>query len=254
MNYENELIENGIKDNTITAVRRIYETYNYDIFKTAMDTAQRSIKSAIINKILFSMEIQVLPIPIIVNEDMRIIDGHHLLNARKKRELPILFYVMPGADDKVIRMINLPRTNWNTTDLVKSFLESKDDRIRAYAEVLITRSKLPSGLIGTFLSTNGTSRPLPYLHRDLINEAMGDWVTFDELINRIEIYTRYRRNIKANKVFYNVLFANPSYDCKALEDTLCLESFRNIVNRTNVQKDMEERIIELIKMGGRSKK
>jgi len=254
MNYENELIENGIADNTITAARRIYETYNYDMFDVSSDTAQRSIKSTIINKILFSMEIQVLPIPIIVNENMRVIDGHHLLQARKKRELPILFYVMNGADDKVVRMINLPRTNWNTTDLVKSFLASKDNRIKAYAELLITRSKLPSGLIGTFLSTTGTSRPLSYLHRDLINEAMGDWVTFDELINRIDVFMRYKRNIKANKVFYNVLFANPSFDCKTLEETLCLESLRNIINRTKVQKDMEERIIELIKMGGRSKK
>lgn len=253
MNYENELIEKGINNNTISFVRRIYETYDYDIFGNTGET-QRPIKSSIISKILFSMEIEVLPIPIIVNQDMRIIDGHHLCSARMKRELPILFYVMQGADDKVIRMINLPRTNWNTTDLVKSFLESKDDRIKVYAELLIKKAKLPSGLIGTFLSTNGTSRPLNYLQRDLINEAMGDWVTFDELINRIDIYMRYKRSIKANRVFYSVLFANPKYDCKTLEETISLESFKNIINRTKVQKDMEERIIELIKMGGRSKK
>jgi hypothetical protein len=149
-------------------------------------------------------------------------------------------------------MINLPRTNWSTTDLVKSFLSSESPLIRAFAKTIITDAKIPSGLIPTFLTGASTARPIQYLHRDLINQTTGDWVTFDELLNRVELYSRYKRNIKANRVFYSVLFSHPKYDCKTLTDMLDNDTHRNATNRIKHSKDMIEQIEGLIK-GGRRK-
>lgn len=253
MNYENELIEKGINNNTISFVRRIYETYDYDIFNSNKGSIQRNIKSSIVSKILFSLEIEVLPIPIIVNKDMQIIDGHHLFQARKKKNLPILYYVVPDADARTIRMINLPRTNWSTTDLVKSFLDSGSELIRMYAKTLITDAKIPSGLIPTFITGKSSMKPLPYLHRDLINEATGDWASFDELLNRVDIYSRYKKNIKANRFFYSELFNNPKYDCKTLADMLDNDTHRIATNKIRGIEDMQKQIEGLIKGGRRGK-
>lgn len=102
-------------------ITRIKQTKEYDQFKFI--TGNRGIGSANLTKLIRSIrEKDMLSInPIIVNENMEIIDGQHRLEAAKALEVPI-YYIVQGETgvDEVI-MLNTVSKNWGMLDFAKSY-------------------------------------------------------------------------------------------------------------------------------------
>ena len=66
-------------------------------------------------------------VPILVNENMEIIDGQGRFEALKMLSLPIHYVMEEGANLKACRVLNMKQTNWNIADYVKSYVEGCDD-------------------------------------------------------------------------------------------------------------------------------
>lgn len=98
----------------------IFETKNYEIFNRL--NGNRDIRN--IKKIIDSIEkVGYIPNPIMVNENMEIIDGQNRYEALKELNLPIQYFIVNGVGINEARALNLGRTNWGTVDYVKSYAE-----------------------------------------------------------------------------------------------------------------------------------
>lgn len=127
----------------------VKSTKSYDIFKkhpsngpiepTNLVKVMRSIKT----KNLLSMR------PILVDKDMRVIDGQHRLEAAKKMDLPIFYTMNVEADDGDMILLNTQRT-WGLENYLhyhvskekqdyirfKKFMEAHNLTLRAAYKVL----------------------------------------------------------------------------------------------------------------------
>ena len=109
-----------MKDKARTDIQ-VFETNDYSKFKRL--EGNRDVKTY--GKIVDSIqEIGYIPNPIIVNSDFEVVDGQNRLEALKKLEMPIQYYVVRDIGIEEARALNLGRSNWKPIDYVKSYAES----------------------------------------------------------------------------------------------------------------------------------
>jgi hypothetical protein len=62
--------------------------------------------------------------PIMVNDDMYVIDGQHRLKACEKMKLPVYYVVVPKISLVQIAQLNATATRWKTSDFFNCFIET----------------------------------------------------------------------------------------------------------------------------------
>lgn len=103
-------------------MKEIKSTYNYDMFKKL--EGNRSVSVSRINKIKNSiMKVGYITSPILVNENMEIIDGQGRYEALKELRLPVEYIVHPGISIRECIAMNVYQTNWVLQDYIKSYAE-----------------------------------------------------------------------------------------------------------------------------------
>jgi hypothetical protein len=73
--------------------------------------------------------------PLLVNDNMEIIDGQHRFTACKELGLPIYYTVVPGLGVQEARSMNIHHRNWRTEDYAKSYADSGDSNYKKYLEL-----------------------------------------------------------------------------------------------------------------------
>lgn len=100
----------------------IYKTNNYEIFKRLKGNRDITNKRiAIIKKSIES--IGYISNPIIVNQNMEVIDGQGRLEALMQLELEIEYRVINGIGIDECRAMNLKPTSWTMNDFIESYAE-----------------------------------------------------------------------------------------------------------------------------------
>ena len=101
-------------------MENVFETMNYDKFK--FETWNRDIKEKNLKKIDKSVkEVGWKKHPIIVNENMVVIDGQHRLFYAKMHNLPVYYVIIHGLEAKDCVDMNNIRTAWNVEDYIKLY-------------------------------------------------------------------------------------------------------------------------------------
>lgn len=101
---------------------KVYTTKDYSIFKRL--TGNRDIPESRIAKITASIqEIGWVRNPIVVNENMEVIDGQGRLTALQRLGLPIEYIIAEGAGSKECIYMNMNMVNWKLPDFIKSYAE-----------------------------------------------------------------------------------------------------------------------------------
>lgn len=96
---------------------------DYSKFKTM--NGNREVDGKRIRKISDSIRsVGYIPVPIIVNEKMEIIDGQGRFEALKEFGLPVVYMVVPGAGLEECISMNISSTNWKLNDYISSFADS----------------------------------------------------------------------------------------------------------------------------------
>lgn len=103
----------------------VYETYDYQKF--AKLEANRIVSPARLKKLIESLTIHAISIPIICNEKMEIIDGQGRFEARKSMKLPIPYLVIPGLTIKDCQLMNTFTKPWDSEDYVISHADAGDE-------------------------------------------------------------------------------------------------------------------------------
>lgn len=101
-------------------MKEIKSTTNYEMFKKL--EGNRATTVARVNKIKKSiMTVGYITSPILVNENMEIIDGQGRFEALKELRLSVEYIVQPGLNVKECIAMNIYQTNWKVVDYIKSY-------------------------------------------------------------------------------------------------------------------------------------
>jgi hypothetical protein len=117
---------------------QVYQTTNYNLFKTL--PGNRPINPQNLNNIIRSVRHsnKLNLHPIIVNEEMCVIDGQHRLAAAIKLSLPVYYMVSQGKDEKEayehIMCANINQKKWTIEDYLN--LYAKKDQNKNYKEFI----------------------------------------------------------------------------------------------------------------------
>jgi len=99
----------------------INETTDYSIFK-AMN-GNRKVNLGNVRRIVASKKIKDLPVPIIVNEKMEVIDGQHRLAACKELGTAVKYIVAEGLTLEDVQRMNTNMHNWGDVDYLQSYVD-----------------------------------------------------------------------------------------------------------------------------------
>ena len=121
---------------------RVFKTKQYAIFRRM--EGNRSVTSKRAGRIRESIEsIGLIPVPIVVNEHMEIIDGQGRFEACKSLGLPIYYMVVPGLKLADCVSMNINSTQWSQKDYIDSYAETGNKNYQRLKR-LIESYDLPS--------------------------------------------------------------------------------------------------------------
>lgn len=130
----------------------IYESSDYSRFKMLdgnrfVDHSDKIIESIKLNGQLMA--------PIIVNENMEIIDGQNRFEAYKKLGLPVQYIVSKGYGIAECIAMNSVSKNWTTNDYIKSYSDLGNKNFQFLQEELSKyHGKLPTSVIIAIVGGN----------------------------------------------------------------------------------------------------
>lgn len=105
-----------------TETREVIRATDYHQFKMLPDN--RPVNISHVGGIIRSIEKEgswLQDEPIIVNEDMEVVDGQHRLEAHKRLELPVYYVVVPSIGIDRAHAMNKSRRNWTLLDWAHSY-------------------------------------------------------------------------------------------------------------------------------------
>lgn len=116
------------------SVVKVYETSNYDQFKTM--SSNRSLDVSLIRNLKESVEKNDLLAynPILVNEKMEVIDGQHRLEVCKDLNHPVFYIVKKGELPATsVRDLNVNKKNWNNEAYFNFYVQNDDEVYKEFA-------------------------------------------------------------------------------------------------------------------------
>lgn len=196
----------------------IEKTKDYDIFKFAL--FNRRIEAAHLEKLIASIKDRNLLHlrPILVNENMEVIDGQNRLMAAKRLDLEIYYEVRKDIKDSDVILLNVSKT-WKSQDYLNYYLQKQHPEYIKLKDFIVKNDiTINIALIllsGNKRSVRETFRQGKYIHDD---ELYGDEV-FDICRQTLAYVTKmcgHNTYLKSNK-FWNclvILVTHAEFDAK----------------------------------------
>lgn len=124
----------------------VYHTHDYSIFKIL--DGNRSVPSTRVNKVKESIAaVGYLQIPIVVNQNMEIIDGQARLSAFSDLGLPIYYVIINNAGLKQCQALNTYGTKWTVKDYIISYAKGGNQNYSRLLDVMNKYNNIPISLI-----------------------------------------------------------------------------------------------------------
>lgn len=140
---------------------KVYTTKDYSIFKRLV--GNRDIPESRISKIVESIQtIGWVRNPIIVNENMEVIDGQGRLTALQRLKMPVEYIIAEGAGNKECIYMNMNMVNWKLPDFIKSYAEQGNEN---YQRLLSLMEKYAGGNLD--IISTAVYRVSKSKHRDI---------------------------------------------------------------------------------------
>ena len=170
----------------------VKSTSDYTAFRTLMDNRQTAKNH--INKLKLAIEKnpRILEVqPILVNENMEIIDGQHRFAAASELGLPIHYTVVKGLTIDDARRMNVLQRRWTLEDYAVSYAKAGNVNYKAYNAYRRDNPSISSTIVIIILA-GGEKENINIAFRNgefTINRDVEDieWI-FDKL-KRIQDYT-----------------------------------------------------------------
>lgn len=93
--------------------------------------------------------------PILVNEDMGVIDGQHRLKALEFLKLPVPYIKSPGLTIQTAQIMNALQRPWKLIDFANSYAESGNNNYQLFLRYLHDYAPLTSSVLIRYLGNKG---------------------------------------------------------------------------------------------------
>lgn len=169
---------------------QVQVTKDYQRFKTLssnrrvdMNHVKRLAKSMKENPHLFETR------PILVNENMFVIDGQHRLRAAQENKQPVYYMVSKGITVDDTRTLNTTQANWTMMDFARSYASTGNEHYQTFLAAVSKYPNLQPTVIRFYLGGQASQNAL-------YTQAFknGDFVV--ERPNLSDIYLEQLSNIK----------------------------------------------------------
>lgn len=110
----------------------IYHTRKYDSFRKL--EGNREVDEQHVNELMTLIGEKDLRLPIVVNENMEVVDGQHTLEAARRLKKPVYYVVRSGAGLNEVQSLNLHQKSWTIRDFARSFADRGDESYKKYLE------------------------------------------------------------------------------------------------------------------------
>ena len=133
---------------------KVQSTKNYGLFEKLK--GNREINKANLNRIKESMQKELLPIPVLVNQNYEIIDGQHRVKAAAELELPVYYMVVPDMNLNDVHTLNSIGKKYSFDDYLEGYAAAK---LEHYENALAFRKKYKfTAAVFMFIWTGSKSR------------------------------------------------------------------------------------------------
>ena len=194
-------------------VNQVQCTNDHSIFK--IQIGNRPINTNHVARLVMSMQKSYLMSPLIVNENMEVIDGQHRLTAQKELKLPTYFIENKGYGLKETRILNQNSKNWTADDFMNGYVNMGNENYLQYKKFKkLYRfghhecQKLIGGFVGDNIKTGEVFRTgqMKITH----NQSLAGC----RLADMIYMIKPYYAGFKRRNFVYAllILFKNPDYD------------------------------------------
>lgn len=113
----------------------VYRTNNYEQFKRLI--GNREVNPKRVKTIKKSIEeIGYIPNPIVVNENMEVIDGQGRLQALKELGLPVEYIIKNGVGIKECLFMNINQERWKLIDYINSYAELGNQSYKMFKDLI----------------------------------------------------------------------------------------------------------------------
>jgi hypothetical protein len=231
----------------ITVIGEVYETYNYEMFKTL--EGNRDTNNSHIQKLIKSMEEIYIISPIIINSDLCIIDGQHRFESAKELGLPIRYIIDKNADLRAVQLLNAKSKDWSPNDYMESYIKLGNQEYIEYKKFLkrykfthqVCQSLLCGVASGTELFNNGDFKITQYKFAERVADFTLDSLEYYEGSKR-RSYIYAITSLMKNKNFKEIEFLrklkkqrSKMYDCAKTSQYIDLiEDIYNYRNKNKV--------------------
>lgn len=114
-------------------VAYVYAETDYTQFKSLDEN--RSVRESRVKRLMESIEEGEVLNPIVVNQEMEIIDGQGRFEAKKRLGLPIYYVVDKNADIEDCRRMNAFNTKWTMMDYIRSYARGGNENYQRLLSV-----------------------------------------------------------------------------------------------------------------------
>lgn len=137
---------------------QLYQTHDYNKFRKL--DANRKIDPNHVKRLMEQIERYgnlTQDFPVVVNEDMQIIDGQHRVEALKRLRYPVFFEVRHKLDLDTVRVINTTVKSWTWLDYAKSFAQLGHEDYQRFLN-LYEEFKMNFGILMYYLGQPSKAR------------------------------------------------------------------------------------------------
>ena len=140
------------------AVTKVLYEINYTKFTLFDDN--RDINDSHVEELIKSMKKSGQLMPVIVNEDMEVMDGQHRVKACEQLGIPVAYVVNIGGTSKQIALLNNTQKSWKTQDYLKHYSHKNHSNHAEYNKIIkfFKEYKLSFGVGMVLLSKSNNRR------------------------------------------------------------------------------------------------
>lgn len=183
-------------------VNQVFITKNYEQF-----TFSKFNRNVVITKQFLAQAKRGFVSPIIVNENLMVIDGQHRLKASEQIGAPILYMIVNGLTEDDVRAMNTNQNKWKYKDFIESYANSGDLEYAKLIE-LINRNTghYTSATVIADIAVDSTDRTIT--SSKLIKTGNFKFMNYEKLVEFLDYFKLFKEKtgIKYNRTLCYALY------------------------------------------------
>lgn len=192
-------------------MKEVKSTKKYEIFKELK--GNRDVSPTRVKKIIDSIKnVGYITSPIIVNENMEVIDGQGRLKALQFLKMPVEYIVHKGIGIEECLSMNIHQTNWTLRDYIKSYADRGLQSFVYLQDLIDTYKNLT--LLTIVMACQGTTKYSKKIYRGELDVTENDYEKIKEKLDYLtEVISYFKFKNGAKSYLEYSLLVCQSLDC-----------------------------------------